>query len=150
MDPSMLKDILELDVLPQMRPATIIGYRLKSWGQYPALVDGEPGEVVSGMVWKVAMTSHANRLIEHETRSYSVKPVTIFFTDPNGLDVVINDHNSSEVESEYGRTFMFTAHESELSDDKFDLDVWLKRMGRTPRKATTVKEDSGKEASASY
>jgi hypothetical protein len=42
----------------------LLGYSLKLWGQYPALVDGPPGAVVEGWVYDTAYEFHAERLTE--------------------------------------------------------------------------------------
>lgn len=120
MDAEMLRDVLGIDEVPQMRPATVIGCSRRAWGQYPALVDGVMDEVVSGRAWELKDVNHAKRLMEYETNSYSIKAARIFYSD------------SLSPQDELGWTFKFTGRESELSDDEFDLHVWLKRMGRTP------------------
>ncbi|KAF1349794.1 hypothetical protein BDV97DRAFT_175495 [Delphinella strobiligena] len=121
MHAEMLRDVLGIDELPHLRPATVVGYACRTWGQYPALVDGDMGEVVSGRAWELSDVNYAKRLMEYETNSYSIKAAQIFYTD------------SLSPKDELGWTFKFTGRKTELSDEKFDLDVWLKRMGRAPR-----------------
>jgi hypothetical protein len=67
MDAALLSEILSLSTLPTLRPAKVTGYSLKLWGQCPALVDGEPGELVEGMLYDVTELRHAERLAEYET-----------------------------------------------------------------------------------
>jgi hypothetical protein len=64
MDPVLLSEILGLPEKPTLRPATLVGYSLKLWGQYPALLDGPPGVVVEGMVYDVEHENQAERLAE--------------------------------------------------------------------------------------
>ncbi|GAB7353676.1 hypothetical protein MBLNU459_g4082t1 [Dothideomycetes sp. NU459] len=133
MDPEMLRDVLGIDELPQIRPATVYGYSCRAWGQYPVLVDSITNQVVSGRAWKMSDVKHARRLKEYETNSYSIRGAQIVYSD------------SLSPREQLGWTFMFAGRESELSDDKFDLDVWLKRMGRTPHKDSTSEGDSGRQ-----
>lgn len=118
MDKGMLRDILGLTHTPQLRPAKIIGYTCRSWGQYPALVDGEMGEVVEGMVYQVTSQKDAERLAEYETSNYKARPVLVDYTD--GADPV----------QQSGWAFVFNGRLSELGKDKFDLATWLHRMER--------------------
>jgi hypothetical protein len=54
MDPALLSEILGLPEKPRLRPAMLLSYSPKLWGQYPALVDGPPGAVVEGRVYDVS------------------------------------------------------------------------------------------------
>ncbi|KAF2721382.1 hypothetical protein K431DRAFT_284978 [Polychaeton citri CBS 116435] len=90
MDPSMLRDVLNLDYEPLLRPARIEGYHRRSWGQYPALVDGKCGQEVSGMVYNVTTHAHARRLVEYESSNYRVAPVYIDYTDETEPQRVID------------------------------------------------------------
>jgi len=38
-DERQLMEVLHLDSPPILRPASVIGYSIKLWGQYPALID---------------------------------------------------------------------------------------------------------------
>jgi hypothetical protein len=101
-----------------LRPAKLIGYSLKLWGQYPALVDGPPGSVVEGMVYNVEHGRHGDRLAAYETQAYRPVPCLIHFTD-------------GEVPKEVtGTTFKYAGNPTDISQGCFDLKVWLKRMGR--------------------
>jgi Gamma-glutamyl cyclotransferase, AIG2-like len=53
-DPSLLAEILSLDEAPALQPSKIVGYSLKLWSQYPALVDGHTGEEIQGIAWEAA------------------------------------------------------------------------------------------------
>ncbi|KAF4435544.1 poly polymerase [Fusarium acutatum] len=81
MDPKMLADVLRLKEQPKLRPAKIVGYSKKLWGQYPALQDGPQDAQVSGAVYHVQSVAHAKRLAEYETNSYKAKPCFIQYMD---------------------------------------------------------------------
>jgi hypothetical protein len=117
-DPSILSEILGLPQLPILRPARLIGYSLKMWGQYPALVDGPGGSIVEGATFEVADEASAARLAEYETRAYRPRPCLI------RLAV------GSEESTVEGYTFMYDGKTSDLSDGVFDLKLWLRRMRR--------------------
>lgn len=116
-DPSMLREILGLQSEPKLRPAFILGYKCKLWGQYPALLDC-PGSTVEGMAYKVQTTEHGEKLAAYETNNYQTRPCRIRYLDKEDPSQVL------------GYTFMFVGNEHDLSEGDFDLKVWLKRMGR--------------------
>ncbi|RGP71731.1 hypothetical protein FLONG3_7035 [Fusarium longipes] len=120
MDPGMLADVLGLEHQPELRPAKIEGYSCKLWGQYPAMQDGSRGVQVSGKVYRVESVAHAKRLAEYETNSYEAKPCLIQYTD--GKHPV----------QDYGHVFMFVGNTHDIQDGEFNLETWLKRMGRQP------------------
>lgn len=68
-DPAMLRDVLDLETEPRLRPATITGYECKLWGQYPALLDG-PKKVIHGAVYHVEIEEYTERLASYETDNY--------------------------------------------------------------------------------
>ena len=121
MDPPLLSEILSLSERPRLRPAKLIGYSLKLWGQYPALVDGPTGAVVEGMVYNVEDVKQAERLAEYETRAYHPSPCRIHFSD------------GSEPEEAVGSTFKYGGNPMDISEGKFDLGTWLGRMGRVDK-----------------
>lgn len=118
MDPKMLMEILKLENPPILRPAKIIGYECKLWGQYPAIIDGQVNNVVHGAAYDVQTVDHAKRLAIYETRNYETKPCLIIYTD--GLEPM----------ETYGNVFTYAGRGSDLVDGKFNLDVWLRRVGR--------------------
>ena len=118
MDPSLLSEILDLPEKPSLRPAKLIGYSLKLWGQYPALVDGATGEVVEGMAYNVESEQRAERLAEYETRAYRSAPCRIHFTD------------GGEPGNISGTTFQYAGNPLDIAEGKFDLGFWLRQMGR--------------------
>jgi hypothetical protein len=60
------------------------------------------------------------KLAAYETRNYAVERCEIVFTD--GKEPSVAD----------GNVFMFAGDPSELSEGVFDLNTWLRRMGRSP------------------
>ncbi|KAL3493504.1 hypothetical protein BJX62DRAFT_235332 [Aspergillus germanicus] len=69
--PPLLRQILNLDDEPSLRPARIVGCECKLWGPYPALVDAtNPQSVVNGYVYRVETEAHARRLADYETGNY--------------------------------------------------------------------------------
>jgi hypothetical protein len=120
MDPIMLADVLGLEEKPELRPAKIVGYSRKLWGQYPAMLDGPQDAEVDGAVYHVQFVAHAKRLAEYETSSYRAEPCLIQYTD------------GKEPADDYGHVFMFVGSQKDLQDGEFNLEVWFKRMGREP------------------
>ncbi|KAL4804626.1 hypothetical protein BDV18DRAFT_142279 [Aspergillus unguis] len=117
-DPGMLRDILDLDSKPKLRPASIVGYECKLWGQYPALVDA-PYKTVHGYVYHVETQEQAQSLAEYETENYRAEPCRIMYTDVQDAPEV------------FGYTFKFVSNARYLTEGSFDLGVWLRRMKRT-------------------
>jgi gamma-glutamylcyclotransferase (GGCT)/AIG2-like uncharacterized protein YtfP len=70
MDPEVLQSVLGLGYLPSVAKGTAVGFSMKMWGIYPALIPSEGGRI-SGTVWKVESESHFLRLQEYETGAYS-------------------------------------------------------------------------------
>ncbi|KAJ5620715.1 hypothetical protein N7510_004699 [Penicillium lagena] len=68
-DPSMIREILELEDEPELRPARISGYTCKLWGQYPALLDASDS-TVEGAVYHVQTVKDGERLATYETSNY--------------------------------------------------------------------------------
>lgn len=117
--PATLKRILDLpeEEEPELRPAQIIGYALGKWGDYPALVDGEQGQVVSGSAYVVQSEEQAQKLAHYETKAYKVFPCQIRFTD---------DKSPAE---ESGKTFMYAGDQKALLEQRFDRKLWALQMG---------------------
>ena len=69
MDPEVLQTVLQLPDLPTTRPAIIDGYKIKTWGIYPALVPAHGN--VSGVVWKIESEEHFERLVAYKTSAYT-------------------------------------------------------------------------------
>lgn len=132
MDPSLLAEILGLeknDNEPELelRPAYIIGYERKLWGQYPALLNSDSSaqgssSVVEGAVYNVQTVEDGEKLAAYETGNYRTESCLIHYTD------------GKEPSQELGYTFLFAGNPNDLSEGSFDLKVWLRRMGRRRRR----------------
>jgi hypothetical protein len=114
----MLAEILGLENEPDLRPAYIIGYECKLWGQYPALLNGAQGSLVEGAVYHVQTVEDGGRLAAYETGNYKTESCLINYMD------------GKEPSQDLGYTFMFAGNPNDLSKGSFDLKVWLRRMGR--------------------
>lgn len=114
----MLADILKLEHKPILRPANVVGYTCKLWGQYPAIFDGKMGATVSGTAYNVTSVDDARKLASYETKNYQTKECMINYTD------------GKQPEMQHGWLFMFAGSPSDLEDGAFDLSKWLKRVGR--------------------
>ena len=120
-DDAMLGEILDLPSKPVLRPAHGIGYELRLWDQYPALVDGPGGATVEGSAFDAPDEAAAKKLVSYETKNYRPEPCNIRFREGDEQHLVD------------GYTFKSCGNAKDLSDGLFHLDVWLKRMGRRPR-----------------
>ncbi|KAA8652760.1 hypothetical protein EYZ11_013372 [Aspergillus tanneri] len=116
-DPSMIAEILNLEKEPELRPAFILGYKCRMWGQYPALVDA-PGSIVEGAVYLVRTAEDGEKLAAYETRNYCTESCLIRYSDNKGPS------------QDLGYTFKFAGNPNDLSEGTFDLRTWLKMMGR--------------------
>lgn len=116
MFPEMLQHVLDLPQLPEVKPAEIVGFHMKVWGPYPAVVVGEPGEIVRGMAYEVQTPEHKDKLAKYETECYRTRRVYI---DVDG-----------EEEEVLGATFEWNGTEDELDEGTFDAESWKKRMKR--------------------
>ncbi|KAH9908364.1 hypothetical protein F4778DRAFT_716990 [Xylariomycetidae sp. FL2044] len=135
MKPDVLKQVLQLDHDPVLRPAKVIGYSLTKWGDYHALIDGEPGEEVTGVAYEVDSPEHEYRLAYYETNAYDLDSCFIYFTD------------GQEPEKILGSTFTYAGDAMALKEGRFDRKLWEFRMGR--RLPETWKESNrggGKES----
>lgn len=117
-DPGILSEVLDLDSRPVLEPASVMGYDLKLWGQYPALIDKPRSAAVHGSMFEVPDESAAAKLAYYETNAYRPRPVLIYTT------------NGSEEVTHEGFAFLYADNPADLSDGDFDLDTWLRRMGR--------------------
>ncbi|KKY33857.1 putative poly polymerase [Diaporthe ampelina] len=76
-----LSRILDLKEEPVLRPAKKTGYAPTNWGQYRALVDGEPGQEVTSHACVVQSTEDELKPARDETNAYEAVPCWIRFTD---------------------------------------------------------------------
>ncbi|KAJ4116140.1 hypothetical protein NW768_011112 [Fusarium equiseti] len=118
MDPQMLVDVLGLDQVPGLRPAKVVGYSCKLWGQYPALQDGPQDAEVHGAVYNVQSAAQGKRLAEYETNAYKAMPCLIQYTDG---ELPVDD---------YGHTFIFVGNPRDLEKGHFSLARWRERITR--------------------
>ncbi|MCJ1313073.1 hypothetical protein MMC25_006750 [Agyrium rufum] len=119
MDPDLLTEILNLKELPKLRAAYTSGYATKLWGQYPALVeDTKTSARIEGVMFDVECMQVGERLAEYETGNYLAKPCLITY---------VNDGVTTFFD---GYTFVFVGNPRDLSEGSFDLQLWLKRIGR--------------------
>ncbi|KXJ87327.1 hypothetical protein Micbo1qcDRAFT_167686 [Microdochium bolleyi] len=116
-NPDMLKHILDLEETPVLRPAVLIGYALTNWGQYKALVNGEPDQPVDGFAYSVQTKDDEAKLARYETSAYEVRACNITFKD------------AEEPQESRGYTFMYAGDESALKGERFDRTLWEKQMG---------------------
>lgn len=119
LDPCMLVEILSLETEPELRPAYIEGFQCKLGGQYPALVvDEMPGSRVEGAVYEVRSVGDGEKLVAYETENYATVSCDIFF------------HDGRKPGRQTGSVFVFDGDSGDLSEGRFDLRVWLRRVGR--------------------
>lgn len=118
--PEILRHIQDIpkDQDIKLRPAKLIGYSLSNWGQYKALVDGEPGEEVRGQAYFVTSIEDKYKLARYETTAYKAKKCIIFFED--GMEP------GEEVE---GMTFKYAGDGQALKEGRFDRVLWEMQMG---------------------
>lgn len=136
LDPCMLVEILSLETEPDLRAAYIEGFQCKLWGQYPALVVDEiPGSRVEGAAYEVQSVGDADKLAAYETENYTTVSCDIVFRD------------GREPRRQMGSVFVFDGDSGDLSEGRFDLRVWLRRVGRLAAlekvDATKVRADDG-------
>ena len=111
MDPEILQSVLGLSELPKLQRGTILNFKIKIWGIYPALVRAE-GEGVAGMAWEVQTEEQFRRLRRYETSAYTWCYCNIDLADGGRVD--------------YARTFRWDgdSESRELKDGAFDLVRW--------------------------
>jgi len=114
MDDRKLTEVLRLDSPPVLQPASIVGYSIKMWGPYPALVNGPPGNIVNGMVYEVQKEDHVKRLAYYETNAYRCQGCLI--------------RPGSGEEQIFGKTFVWAKapNHEDLSPGGFDFEAWRK------------------------
>lgn len=120
-NPQNLKRILDLEEDPPMRKAEVIGYALAKWGDYPALIDGEQGQIISGYAYQVQSEGKAQKLMYYETNAYKAAPVWIYFRD--GDD---DDDTTTKVP---GKGFIYAGDPKALLEQRFDRKLWALQMG---------------------
>jgi hypothetical protein len=119
----VLKKVLGLSKRsrPVLRSAKIIGYSLTNWDQYKALIDGEPGAVVTGDAYMVQSIEHELKLAHYETNAYELVTCEIIFT---------NNSDTEDRGPVKGYTFKYAGDAQAYTERDFDLTLWEKHMGR--------------------
>lgn len=129
MDPETLSQVLRTsDSLPIMSRARVIGYGIKLWGPYPALIDGKPLQPVDGMVFEILSKTQLDRLLSYETDKYQLQPCLI--------DIL--NHDNSVESTVDGVTFMWNGQQDELQEGKFDLKQ--RKKEKRPRDLDSLSE----------
>lgn len=123
MDPSTLGSIINPSQsetppqpLPQLHPASVQGYKLKLWGDYPALIDniGPDWHVpIHGAAYEVQSEDEENRLVEHATPMYYGE---------GGCTLTFGNGETTY----RARLFQWVADRSLLQDGSFDLGDWVR------------------------
>jgi gamma-glutamylcyclotransferase (GGCT)/AIG2-like uncharacterized protein YtfP len=108
MDAGQLRKVLQLQETPVLQPASIVGWDVKMWGQYPALVF-KVNNITNGMAYEVQKEEHVEYLAHYETEVYRVKGCRIKLADGRELD---------------GKTFIWNAEEELLKEGNFNLKDW--------------------------
>ncbi|PYI00257.1 hypothetical protein BO78DRAFT_330498, partial [Aspergillus sclerotiicarbonarius CBS 121057] len=84
MDPSTLARVLQLPEAPKMHPARILGYHTKSWGSWPALLDGPGLHAVEGVACEIEVEELHERLVEYGMGKYRLRYCLIDLLDGGG------------------------------------------------------------------
>lgn len=120
-DSARLAEVLQHktdDQPPKLRPAKLVGYHIKLWGQYPALLDGPPGNEVFGAAYEIQSPMEVVWLRAYETRKYAHRPCLIQLLDDA-------EEGDKEVK---GNTFMWNGQPDELTEGEFSLEEWKQRQ----------------------
>lgn len=103
---------------PIMHHAKVIGYDIKLWGSYPALVHGWPLRPVNGMAFEILSKTQLDLLQSYETEQYIPEPCVI---------EILNQEDEVERTVE-GVTFLWNGELNELQEGNFDLKEWKKEQ----------------------
>ena len=73
-----------------MHHAGVIGFVVKPWGPYPALLDGKPTRSVHGMAYEMFSQTKLDRLAAYATNKYPSIPCLIeLMNDSNSIENTI-------------------------------------------------------------
>jgi len=108
MDARQLRKILQLQETPVLQSASIVGWDIMLWGQYPALIF-KANTITHGMAYEVQKEEHVEYLMRYETDAYRVKGCKIKLADGRELA---------------GKTFIWNAGKELLKEGNFDLKDW--------------------------
>lgn len=115
--PAQVKRILDLPEEPQLRKAEVFGYAIAKWGDYPALINGKQGDIVTGSAYLVQSEEAAQKLSYYETNAYEVADCWIYFKD------------NKEPKEAGGKVFMYAGDAQALVEQRFDRKLWSQQMG---------------------
>ena len=108
MDAGQLRRVLQLQETPVLQSASIVGWDIMLWGQYPALVF-KINNTTHGMAYEVQKKEHIEYLTRYETEAYRVKGCMIKLADGRELS---------------GKTFIWNAGKELLKEGNFSLRDW--------------------------
>lgn len=111
MDPRTLAKVLQTNGRLFIQPAKLDGYNCLLWGRYPALLEGQPGSIVHGVVYEVQSPEEEHRLQEYETDHYLRTDCWIELADSSGRKVL-------------GKTFKWAEDSKLLKEGTFVLKDW--------------------------
>ncbi|PYH30159.1 gamma-glutamylcyclotransferase family protein [Aspergillus neoniger CBS 115656] len=115
--PAQVARILDLPEEPRLRKAEVTGYAIAKWGDYPALIKGNEGQVVSGSAYLVKSEEEAQKLARYETNAYEVVDCLIFFKD------------GEQPDEASGKVFVYAGDAQALVERRFDRVLWGRQMG---------------------
>lgn len=147
MKPEVLKHVLGAKEEPTLKPARILGYSLASWGQYLALVGGNPGDEVKDYAFEVTSVEDERKLEQYETSAYKVKSRWIYFTS-------VPTENAKEV---WEKTFVYAGDSAALKAGRLDRTLWELQTGmrlpntwRKPPSSSGTASDEAEPSSAMH
>lgn len=117
MDPSTLAKVLQVAEAPWLRPAHMMGYEMRLWEPYPALIDGPTGHAVEGVACEILTQTHVDRLIAYETEKYFIYLCVIAL-----LDVGVGRKEIVD-----GNVFKWEEKLEELQEGEFSLKKYLRQ-----------------------
>lgn len=80
------------------------------------LIDGKPGQEISGYAFMVHTEEQGQKLARYETNAYEEACCLIYFTD------------EEEPAEASGKTFMYTGDANAFLEQRFDRKLWLHQM----------------------
>ena len=112
MDSKLLASILGLKSDPQLKPAKVIGFRIKLWGSFPAMIQAH-GQTLHGVAYEIAsdqeVENQVAKLQTYETSRYRRYPVIVRYEDGT---------------RPAGWAFLWDGDEKVLQEGEFDLEAW--------------------------
>lgn len=109
MDHSVLAHVLKRPERIDTQPARLVGWNIKMWGEYPALVAGSTKDIIRGAAYEVQTITDRDKLIQYEISAYRLQECRVEF------------YNGSSV---MGKTFIWNGDQRLLREGSFDLKDW--------------------------